>query len=123
MSTKVLEFILVLLVFFLGLIIGLIINSLRKRRYGKLSPEAVRGVEESLDIGGGKGAFHTPPGFGTTGLNDMKEMEETEFEVEEEMIEKRTAEDIAEGAWVCPKCGARDASLIHRKGCNKCYNP
>lgn len=111
----ILEFLIVLGAFILGLIIGLVINSIRKERYSRLSNKDLS-VIKSL------------PGPDSTRyfLKDHPDVfsRPKEVAVVKPVVEQKggkVEEKILQGAWVCSKCGATDATLIHRQGCDKCY--
>ncbi len=114
-NLDLLEFILVLTAFILGLVVGLVITSLRKERFSKLSPRDLAAIETRPPPSEER---YLPSPFQKTfsGLDEIAApaivLERTEAKVKRK---------IMEGAWVCSKCGAADATLIHRKGCDKCY--
>ena len=110
----ILEFLVVLGAFVLGLIIGLVINSLRKERYSKLSDKDLSMVRD-----------YPEPHRSSYSFKDLPEVFSRIKEVDvarssKESIGNKVEEKIIQGAWVCSKCGATDATLIHRQGCDKC---
>ncbi len=114
-SLDVLEFILVLTAFILGLVVGLVINSLRKERFSKLSPRDLSAID-TRPLPSEERYFPPPFQKAFSGL-DVIAAPAVVIEREEVKVKR----NIMEGAWVCSKCGAVDATLIHRKGCDKCY--
>ncbi|MDP6155018.1 MAG: hypothetical protein QGH39_02280 [Candidatus Thermoplasmatota archaeon] len=114
-SLDVLEFILVLTAFILGLVVGLVINSLRKERFSKLSPRDLSAIQTHPPSS--EERFFPPP-F-PKAFSGLDEISAPAIVIERE--ETKVKRNIMQGAWVCSKCGAVDATLIHRKGCDKCY--
>ena len=114
-NLDVLEILLIIAVFVFGLVVGLLINNLRKNRFRRFPPEALSAVKRY--------PTYTPPKRRPSYSELFPPVEEIVspailFDESELKEETRSTG----GAWVCPKCGAADASLIHRKGCNKCYD-
>jgi len=114
-SLDVLEFILVLTAFILGLVVGLVISSLKKERFRKLSSHDLSAIE-TMAPPSEKRFF--PPPFQKT-FSGPDEIAAPAVVIERPEV--KVTRKIMEGAWVCSKCGSADATLIHRKGCDKCY--
>lgn len=125
-NVEILEIILIIVVFVFGLIIGLLINSFRKERFRRFTPDTLSAIKKYHTFTPRREKQHSfselfPPireEVSPAILFNVRELHE-QHEPEKEKEKKKGKE--REGAWVCPKCGAKDATLIHRKGCNKCY--
>ncbi len=115
MDRDIFDILLVLLVFILGVIIGLIINSIRKERYSKLPPQGLSVVKRTPTH---RPTLHYPRHFIEPYIPVKETVSPAILFDERRFVEEKKA---PEGAWVCRKCGAADATLIHRKGCDKCY--
>ena len=114
-NLDVLEFIMVLTAFILGLVVGLVISSLRKQRFSKLSPRDLSAIDTRPPPSEER---YFPSPFHKT-FPGLDEIAAPAVVIEREEV--KVKRKIMEGAWVCSKCGAADATLIHRKGCDKCY--
>jgi len=126
------ELMLVLMVFILGLLIGLIIDTLKKRRYNRLSAKVLQNIYRSSDMDMDmensdfgpypyKG-FTPPPGAQYRSVQDTRArryINTADIIVERDDGKEDDHKDLS-GKWICHKCGAMDATLIHRKGCDKC---
>lgn len=120
---------LVLMVFILGLVIGLIIDTMRKKRYNRLSARVLQDIYESSDMEKDKEDFgpylhrgFTPPKDSKFrmmgGSESFRDISTAEIIVERE--DGKSEPEDNSGKWICPKCGSTEATLIHRKGCDKC---
>ena len=122
-ATNALELILVLLGFLLGLIIGLVIDTLRRKRYNKISSKVLEGIYDSEQEMSPEHDYHRmsyhsapyQPKRSFQGLSSKK------IVIEQPKSRPKRNDEPVTGKWICPQCGANDANLIHRKGCDKCY--